>query len=367
MNDTARIRFECPQCENRLRVAATAAGKQIRCPRCTKVVEVPPKSEVEEARINSDSDPRRAIWPWFAGGGAVLLLLVGVGVWVIAGTKDRARIRTEQAAAEARQEEDRKTAEKMAAEKKKEDTRIKAEQIAATKKKEGDQARAELAAAEKKQEDERMKGELAAAEKKQEEERIKNEKLVAEKKKDTVEAYIQAALDNRDQFKMLNACIFRPDDPRLTFNRNEFGFRNPKDIRPGSFADMLQKAELFATLYDAALRAGLKGGAVPKERPTAKTDDTEARILMDKDIVGNGACGFVNAKPKSGPERTALAFESPCSHSIATIAERYGAPNQTIKIGTFRCCLYGRILFVENTKKAVAVFRWGNNLEKVIE
>lgn len=182
MNGTDRIRFECPHCENRLRVAVTAAGKRIRCPKCSKGVEVPLKSEAAKERMESNA--RRTIWPWFAGGGVALLLFVGLGTWVIAGIKDRARLRAEQAALETKQEDQRLKVEQVAAEKKKEESRIKAEQIIAAKKKEYERIKAEQSAAEKKKEDERIEAARLAAEKQKEDERNKARQLAAEKQKE---------------------------------------------------------------------------------------------------------------------------------------------------------------------------------------
>lgn len=48
MSDT--FDFDCPHCQQRLRVAADAAGKQIRCPDCSNLVTVPgPTGITEEA------------------------------------------------------------------------------------------------------------------------------------------------------------------------------------------------------------------------------------------------------------------------------------------------------------------------------
>src|SRR5436190_1182356 len=68
---TARIEFQCPNCESQLRVAAKAAGKRIRCPECAKVVPVPLESEVEGASVEPSAPELR--WLWLAGGGAALV------------------------------------------------------------------------------------------------------------------------------------------------------------------------------------------------------------------------------------------------------------------------------------------------------
>jgi phage FluMu protein Com len=87
MNDTESIRFECSNCQKRLRIAAKAAGKRLRCPKCTKVVEVPMQSEVEEER--SEPAAPRLIWPWLAGGIAVMVLLGALGIWLVTGLNRR--------------------------------------------------------------------------------------------------------------------------------------------------------------------------------------------------------------------------------------------------------------------------------------
>jgi hypothetical protein len=52
MSDDDRIRFTCPHCKRRLRVAASAAGKRIRCPKCEKAVGVPEATEPEEIDLD---------------------------------------------------------------------------------------------------------------------------------------------------------------------------------------------------------------------------------------------------------------------------------------------------------------------------
>src|SRR5262249_28083091 len=47
-----RIRFTCPHCERRLRVAASAGGKRVRCPECRKAGAVPQESEPEEFDVD---------------------------------------------------------------------------------------------------------------------------------------------------------------------------------------------------------------------------------------------------------------------------------------------------------------------------
>src|SRR5438067_1691898 len=83
MNDTESIRFECDHCKKRLRVGIKSAGKRVRCPKCTKVVDVPVQSSGEKKTFARNA--RRLSWGWFGGAGGALVLLAGLGVWLIPG------------------------------------------------------------------------------------------------------------------------------------------------------------------------------------------------------------------------------------------------------------------------------------------
>ena len=43
------ITIQCPQCDNKLKVADTSAGKKVRCPACSAVISVPAAEESEHA------------------------------------------------------------------------------------------------------------------------------------------------------------------------------------------------------------------------------------------------------------------------------------------------------------------------------
>ncbi len=84
MNETESIRLQCPHCEKRLRVTAKAAGKRVRCPQCSEPVDVPMQADVEEESPAPTAS--RLLWLW-VGGGAVFVLLIGLGIWLISGGK----------------------------------------------------------------------------------------------------------------------------------------------------------------------------------------------------------------------------------------------------------------------------------------
>jgi WD40 repeat protein len=76
MNDIDRIGIICPRCRKQLRVRADLAGRLIRCPNrsCTTAIAVP----------HAGPGPL----PWFAGGMALLVLLLGLGIWMLSGDED---------------------------------------------------------------------------------------------------------------------------------------------------------------------------------------------------------------------------------------------------------------------------------------
>jgi len=110
MNGSDAIRFECPQCGKGLRVASEAAGKRVRCPKCSEPAVVPlpledegeddaprsktPSTPVRRKRTRpreEEEDPqpraRNALLPWLAGGAALLIVVVGLTIWLASGSK----------------------------------------------------------------------------------------------------------------------------------------------------------------------------------------------------------------------------------------------------------------------------------------
>lgn len=84
MIESDSIRLACTHCGKRLRVAAKAAGKQVCCPGCAEPVQIPAEAD-SDGQMEAISRP---LWPWFAGGGIVLVVLVGLGAWLLSGPKN---------------------------------------------------------------------------------------------------------------------------------------------------------------------------------------------------------------------------------------------------------------------------------------
>jgi hypothetical protein len=59
MSDDSPLDLECPQCQKRLRVPATAVGKRIRCPACSHVIDVPAEMGTTAEPPKPRSTPRR--------------------------------------------------------------------------------------------------------------------------------------------------------------------------------------------------------------------------------------------------------------------------------------------------------------------
>jgi DNA-directed RNA polymerase subunit RPC12/RpoP len=110
MNGSEPIRFQCVHCGKGLRVASDAAGKRVRCPKCSGLAVVPfpleSEAEVTEARTRNAAGTgrsarplrrdeaeynvpgaRRSLLPWAVGGGIVLIAFVGVTIWLATRTK----------------------------------------------------------------------------------------------------------------------------------------------------------------------------------------------------------------------------------------------------------------------------------------
>lgn len=77
------VRLRCPHCGKHLVVPASAAGKRLRCPACAEPVQRPAGLDPGGGRIGPPA--RRRPWAWFAGGVAVLALLVAVAIWAVGG------------------------------------------------------------------------------------------------------------------------------------------------------------------------------------------------------------------------------------------------------------------------------------------
>ena len=63
-----------------LRVKAGFAGRRVRCPNkaCGQPINVPDVTDEQDDPVAS-----RVLWPWLAGGGVLVLLLAGLGIWAL--------------------------------------------------------------------------------------------------------------------------------------------------------------------------------------------------------------------------------------------------------------------------------------------
>src|SRR5262245_3539759 len=57
MSDHETLDVECPHCQQRLRIPAINAGKQIYCPDCNGVIQVPAKTGITEETPKPQSKP----------------------------------------------------------------------------------------------------------------------------------------------------------------------------------------------------------------------------------------------------------------------------------------------------------------------
>lgn len=75
------IRFDCPACGKSLKARREQAGKRVKCPSrdCAQVIPVPLPPAPNPNR------PPRILWPWFAGGGVVTVLFLGLLLWYLTG------------------------------------------------------------------------------------------------------------------------------------------------------------------------------------------------------------------------------------------------------------------------------------------
>jgi hypothetical protein len=141
---------------------------------------------------------------------------------------------------------------------------------------------------------------------------------------DEVERYIQWAILAKDSAVKANALIFKPDDPRLNFDAH---WRQPRKTVNAMVKDVLN------TFLD------LESGPAP----TAQTDQTEARILMDPDLVGSSVC-------TTAPGKTGLiyVFVDPVKMKMPDVIKKYGQPSSVpIVSGSAKIHFYGRVSVVE--------------------
>ena len=147
---------------------------------------------------------------------------------------------------------------------------------------------------------------------------------------DDVERYILHAIKTKDGHTKTNAKMFRPDDERLNFQHTDRTI--PKDS-----ADRVHnKTDPIATMDD--MDAG--------PMPTPQTDQIEARMLLDTDLVGDGLWLDADAESAKGKSKF-LVFLSEPATIMQEVSMKYGTPTKSIKSGKCRLNFYGRIMLVE--------------------
>jgi len=141
---------------------------------------------------------------------------------------------------------------------------------------------------------------------------------------DEVERYIQWAVLTKDSAIKANALIFKPDDPRLKFDAH---WRKPKDGASKA------KTSVLASFLDLELGP----------QPSAETDQIEARMLMDQDLVGTGICAT-----QVGEKSFLYVFVEPCKAGMSDVIKKYGPPTGTsLASGDSKVHFYGRMALVE--------------------
>jgi hypothetical protein len=159
----------------------------------------------------------------------------------------------------------------------------------------------------------------------------------AEDDKDPVERFIRWAVQTKDADLKAHAMMFKPADPRLQF---ESKWRQPP---PSIRANFKPKISVLASILDVEYGPP----------PSAATDQIEARMLMDKDLVGNFMCSGAPGKVSM-----IFVFLSPCSITMADVVKKYGPPaNEPMASSGAKIYFYGRMALVEAEGKLHAVTR----------
>lgn len=180
---------------------------------------------------------------------------------------------------------------------------------------------------------------------------------------DPVEQYIQSAINSGDRWAQVHARILQPNDARLSFKP----IGKEGAITSDSMLAAIRLSRDFANLLDAARTAGFENALAPRKPFTDETNRIEARILLDKDVVGDLACALGSARLRNGPQRAVVLFLSPCTLSVVDLKKRFGEPTETIKAGVYQCYYYGRIVFVQREGQKLTIFRFGNDPTRLVE
>ncbi|HYG73830.1 MAG TPA: hypothetical protein VEK08_02260 [Planctomycetota bacterium] len=142
---------------------------------------------------------------------------------------------------------------------------------------------------------------------------------------DDVEKFVRFAIQSKDRHWRYNAKVFRPDDKRLDFE---------DVVRPNPAKGpkmMFDKTDPVDSMDD------LENGPPP----TPETDQIEARMLMDADLVGDGFY-------MEGSSKNALfyVFLAPCISISQELQSKYGDAKKIQKSDTCFLHFYGRMIVV---------------------
>jgi hypothetical protein len=154
--------------------------------------------------------------------------------------------------------------------------------------------------------------------------------------KDEVENYFQKAVETKDGHMKKNAEMFHPGDERLGFQ----GVYRP--IPKDAAEKVHNKTDPIATMED--MDAG--------PDPTPQSDQIEARMLMDPDLVGDGL--WLDAD--SGKSKFFVFLSEPAT-IMQEVQQKYGPPGKSIKSGKCRLNFYGRFMLVETEGRVFSVLR----------
>jgi hypothetical protein len=143
---------------------------------------------------------------------------------------------------------------------------------------------------------------------------------------DEVERYIRMAVNAKDGHMKVNALIFRPKDPRL---RTEYKDRPvPKDA--------------IAIMHAAFMGLDDPADVETGPDPDPATDEVEARMLTDPDLVGTGL--WVDGAAEN---MKFIVFLEPCKYDMDGIRKKFGYPGKTLSRGKIQLHFYGRMLIIE--------------------
>jgi hypothetical protein len=145
------------------------------------------------------------------------------------------------------------------------------------------------------------------------------------------ERYVRIAINAKDGHLLANAQIFFPYDPRL-----KDAWLKAKDRPlPKDALNLMHSA--FAGLEETR---DLEQGA----QPSKEMDEIEAKMLLDKDLVGSGL--WLDALADSQKCKF-LIFLEPCNLKVSEIKKKYGEPSKPVHSGDVTLHFYGRMVIIE--------------------